>query len=192
MDGDFVIARSSRCKLIAASAARQAELAEALEVSREPHKPWMYHGNAEAYFHRLNKGRTIGFFVIDTTDDALACVINLNEPVGGGFASAYLGYFTVATKMRCGLMKEGLAQVLDYAFFCLNFHRMEANIQPANIASAELVKSLGFRLEGFSPKYLKIGGEWRDHDRYAILAEEWTPSRPRPEYLERLKVAYSD
>ena len=50
---------------------------------------------------------------------------------------------------------------------------LEANIQPGNVASIALVKSLGFRLEGHSARYLKIAGEWRDHERYAITVEEW-------------------
>ena len=42
------------------------------------------------------------------------------------------------------------------AFDELGFHRLEANIQPGNLASAALVSRLGFRREGFSPKYLFI------------------------------------
>ena len=52
-------------------------------------------------------------------------------------------------------------------------HRLEANIQPDNARSIGLVRSLGFRMEGFSPRYLKIGGRWRDHERWALLSDNW-------------------
>jgi ribosomal-protein-alanine N-acetyltransferase len=73
-----------------------------------------------------------------------------------------------------GLMREALSLVLTTAFDEMGLHRLEANIQPGNARSRALAQGLGFRQEGFSPRYLRIGGEWRDHERWAILAEEWT------------------
>ena len=62
--------------------------------------------------------------------------------------------------------------MLDHAFGPLGLHRVEANIQPGNQPSIALARGSGFRLEGFSPRYLLIGGQWRDHERYAITADE--------------------
>jgi len=45
-----------------------------------------------------------------------------------------------------------LGLALDPAFQQLGFHRLEANIQPANLASGAVVSRLGFRKEGFSPR----------------------------------------
>lgn len=67
-------------------------------------------------------------------------------------------------------MHEGLKAVVSHAFNELKLHRLEANIQPGNEASIALVRSLGFSREGYSPRYLKVGGEWRDHERWALLA----------------------
>ncbi|MEM9768830.1 MAG: N-acetyltransferase, partial [Cyanobacteria bacterium P01_D01_bin.71] len=35
------------------------------------------------------------------------------------------------------------------------------------------VKRLGFTKEGFSRRYLKINGEWCDHERWALIVEDW-------------------
>jgi ribosomal-protein-alanine N-acetyltransferase len=74
-------------------------------------------------------------------------------------------------------MSEGVALVLQRAFWEQGLHRLEANIQPDNTQSIALVKRLGFRREGFSPRYLKLGGRWRDHERWALLREEWRRTR---------------
>jgi [ribosomal protein S5]-alanine N-acetyltransferase len=72
------------------------------------------------------------------------------------------------------MMTEGLRLTLKYAFKVLKLHRVEANIQPGNVASIKLVRRCGFKREGFSPKYLKIGGRWRDHERWAIRTDNWS------------------
>jgi ribosomal-protein-alanine N-acetyltransferase len=102
--------------------------------------------------------------------------VNLNEIVRGAFRSAYLGYYSFTPHAGHGYMAEGLRLVLRHAFRGLGLHRLEANIQPGNRASRALVRGLGFRREGFSPRYLKIGGRWRDHERWAIVREAWAPA----------------
>ena len=61
------------------------------------------------------------------------------------------------------------------AFRTLKLHRVEANIEPGNEASIALVRHAGFTREGFSRRYLKHGGRWRDHERWALLREDWRP-----------------
>jgi ribosomal-protein-alanine N-acetyltransferase len=69
-------------------------------------------------------------------------------------------------------MTAAMILLLRHAFRSLKLHRLEANIQPGNTASVALVKRCGFRKEGFSPRYLKVGGRWRDHERWAITRED--------------------
>jgi len=128
---------------------------------------------------RIGSRRTIAFMVRRSADQQLAGVINVSEPVRGVFQSAYLGFYAFVGFELRGYMTEGLALVLDRAFGALGFHRLEANIQPRNLASSALVSPLGFRKEGFSPRYLLIDGVWRDHDRWAILSDEWPARRQR-------------
>lgn len=151
--------------------------------SENLHRPWAFpprtHEQFAEYLERIRIGRTIPALVRIKADNRLAGVINIGEPVMGVFQSGYLGFYAFAGCERQGYMTEGLALVLSKAFTELGFHRLEANIQPANSASEALVSRLGFRKEGFSPKYLFIDGAWCDHNRWAILSDEWAAQRDR-------------
>ena len=161
----------------------EAEILEAVRLSQSLHRPWVYpprsHEEYESYLGKISSERTIGFLVRRKSDECLAGVNNVSEPVMGCFRSAYLGFYAFAGLAAQGYMTEGLSLVLDRAFKELGFHRLEANIQPGNLASRALVSRLGFRKEGFSPRYLMIDGVWRDHDRWAMLNDEWPENRQR-------------
>ena len=70
-------------------------------------------------------------------------------------------------------MTEAVRLILRKAFIDLDLHRIEANVQPENKASIAVLRRNGFSKEGFSKRYLKIGGRWRDHERWAIIKEDW-------------------
>jgi ribosomal-protein-alanine N-acetyltransferase len=126
-----------------------------------------------AYLRRQQRGGQESYFVVDRDSGRLAGVININDIVRYSFQSASLGYYAFLPFAGRGLMRQALEGVVALAFREHRLHRLEANIQPDNLRSISLVAGLGFRLEGLSPRFLKIGGRWRDHMRWAILAEEW-------------------
>jgi ribosomal-protein-alanine N-acetyltransferase len=131
----------------------------------------------ERYRAARDAPRNLAFLVVRTDDNALAGVVNLSEIVRGAFQSAYVGYYGFAGMAGKGYMTEGLALVLDFAFRREGLHRIEANVQPGNARSLALVERIGFVREGYSRRYVKVGGRWRDHVRLALLADDWARRR---------------
>jgi ribosomal-protein-alanine N-acetyltransferase len=128
-----------------------------------------------AFLRSAGKSSVVHRLIWRRTDGVLLGAISLSEIVRGPFQSAYLGYYIGAGYAGRGYMTEALQLMLHLAFRRLRLHRVEANIQPDNRASISLVRRAGFSREGYSPRYLKIGGRWRDHERWALLAENWRP-----------------
>jgi ribosomal-protein-alanine N-acetyltransferase len=170
------VAADGRVRLEKPSARWQESFLAAVRRSREIHRPWVSPPSTSkaylAYLRRIRKTGNAGYFLCLRGSGELVGVVNISEIVLGAFRSGYLGYYVFAPHERRGLMTEGLSLVLDDAFRRLGLHRLEANVQPGNEASIRLVARLGFRREGFSPRYLEIGARWRDHERWAILADE--------------------
>ncbi len=162
------------------SARRRAEFLAAAARSTRLHRgraaPPRTPAAFAAYLRRIRRPRHIGYWVL-TPAGELAGVINLNEIVRGPFQGAYLGYYAFSPHDGKGYMTEGLAAVIREAFVVHRLHRLEANIQPGNLPSRRLVRRLGFRREGLSPRYLKIAGRWRDHERWALTIEDWRAGR---------------
>ena len=144
--------------------------------SRELHRPWTYPPERAGPVRRPRLARRPRRLRLPrgllADDGDLVGIFTVSQIVRGYFQSAYLGYYASAHHAGKGLMREAMALVLDLAFGPLSLHRLEANIQPGNAPSIALARGAGFRLEGYSPRYLLIGGRWRDHERYAITADE--------------------
>ncbi len=153
----------------------------AARTSRNLHQPWLHAPQTPSQFRALLARAALPdhhtHLVCLRDSGAPVGVINLSHVVRGAFASAYLSYYVFAGYERRGLMREALHAAVRHAFGTLKLHRLEANIQPGNAASRALVHACGFTLEGFSPRYLKIAGRWRDHERWARLADG--PQRTR-------------
>ncbi len=169
------IAIGRRVFLFAPTARHRDEFLALVEASRHAHRPWVAPPASRAafaaYLRRARRATERVFLVCRREDRAIVGVIALSQIFLGNFRSAYLGYYAGASFIGQGYMSEGLRLVLRRAFGVLRLHRLEANIQPKNHASIRLVRRAGFRREGFSPRYLKILGRWRDHERWAITAE---------------------
>ncbi|MGH9717987.1 MAG: GNAT family N-acetyltransferase [Candidatus Acidiferrales bacterium] len=152
------------------------EFLRAVARSRDLHRAWVSPPRTpkafDAYLKRLKMPNHAGYWVL-TERGEMAGIININEIVRGSFCSGYLGYYAFSPHNGRGYMTVGLRAVISFAFGKLRLHRLEANIQPDNELSRRLVQRLGFQLEGLSPRYLRLGGKWRDHERWAITAEEW-------------------
>lgn len=155
--------------------ADEREFVAAAKASRALHGRWIDAPDTtekfHAYIERIKTGNVVPLLVCEEASKSIVGVFNISNAIMGPFRSAYLGYYAFAGFERQGLMREGLRAVVKHAFGQMKLHRLEANIQPQNIASIALVRSAGFKLEGYSPKYLKIFGRWRDHERWAIVAD---------------------
>ena len=175
---------AGRHVLLRTPEARDASALAALaRGSRRFHRPWVYPPTtapAVARWIREAGPTRHRLLVCRHADGAIVGVVNVSEIVRAAFQSAYLGYYAFRPHAGQGYMTEGLTLVLRHAFRRLGLHRLEANVQPGNLFSRKLVRRLGFRKEGFSPRYLKVGGRWRDHERWAIVRETWAPGRAEP------------
>jgi [ribosomal protein S5]-alanine N-acetyltransferase len=154
-----------------------AEFIDAVRDSSALHRPWIAPPDTPeffaAYLERAAGEDQASYLIRHRECGSLVGWVNVNNIVRGGLQSGALGYGAFASHAGQGLMTRGMRAVLRSAFGDLGLHRVEANIQPGNTRSIGLVRRLGFEKEGFSRRYIKISGEWCDHERWALLAEDF-------------------
>jgi ribosomal-protein-alanine N-acetyltransferase len=184
--------RGYRVYLREPRASDASEFLAAAKASRMLHGAWVQAPSTPslylAFVRRCDRlaadggmsAKHVGLLVCRCDNDAIVGVFNIGEIVRGLLNSAYLGYYAFAPHAGEGFMSEGLELVLHVAFRVLRLHRVEANVQPANRRSLALVWRAGFVLEGYSRRYVRVAGRWRDHIRMALLVEDWHARRKAP------------
>lgn len=175
VDEATVVARASRVVLRQVTSADEQEFIRLANDSLGLHQPWIYAPRTPTefadYVGRFEHTSAEGFLVCLADTQAIAGFINLNEVVLGPYLRGLLGYGVFQSSAGQGYMTEGLRAATRYAFEKLELHRLEADIQPGNSRSIDLVRRIGFSCECVSPGYIRINGQWKDHQRWVLLSD---------------------
>ncbi len=147
------------------------------EANREFHKRWdpprpegFY--TVDYWAQRLSMGRLdyqddtsmrLAFFLASDPEGPVVGTANFSSFVRGPFQACRLGYGLGQEFEGQGYMAEALREALRHVFEDLGLHRVEANYVPTNTRSANLLRRLGFSVNGYARDYLYIGGQWSDH-----------------------------
>lgn len=144
---------------------------EATLPAADPGVPATFGAMVRANAREARAGRAEAFAL--DVDGVLMGQVTLGGISWGSLRSAYIGYWISQEVAGRGLMPRAVALVTDHAFADLGLHRVEINVRPENAASLRVVAKVGYRREGYRPRYLHIDGAWRDHVSFVMLADEW-------------------
>ena len=72
-----------------------------------------------------------------------------------------------------GLMSEAIKAALDFAFFKMGMHSIEADINPENLASARILERNGFTREAFFRENFYWNGKFLNSAIYSLLKSEY-------------------
>jgi len=144
------------------------------------HPPWTERQRAVAYIERDLQAMAAGKdlqLALERRDDATiigTCTLHgLNPPC----RSAEIGYVLRPSDWGRGFANEACVALLDWGFERLDLNRVEADIDPRNIASARVLERLGFTQEGHLRERWIVGGEVSDSWIYGLLRREWLARR---------------
>lgn len=131
-------------------------------------------GTAEfgEYLARFDGVNAVGFVIRLNSTRELAGLVNISQIERVPDPYGALGYGGFAATSGHGYVAEAVPLVIRFAFEELRLSRLEALIQPNNAASRKVAEKAGFRPTGSGSESIRISGESRDHERWAIRACE--------------------
>ncbi|NET00175.1 MAG: GNAT family N-acetyltransferase [Sphaerospermopsis sp. SIO1G2] len=133
---------------------------------------WQY--QVEQYYLEIIHGCGLRFFIYHQNQpQEIIGVVNFSNFLRGAANYCNVGYSLAAVNQGYGYMTEALKGGINYVFQDLNFHRIMANYMPHNRRSGNVLKRLGFVVEGYARDYLLINGKWEDHILTSLTNNHW-------------------
>ena len=160
----------------------QEDLPALLEVNADdvatrylPYASWRGMDDAQAWFDRatgrLEKREAAQFVMVLRESGRCigSCLLfKFDEPS----ARAEVGYVLGREHWGHGYMFEAMKALVDFAFDRLGLRRLEAEIDPRNMASSRLLERLGFAKEGHLRERWDSKGEISDSGLYGLLRSD--------------------
>ncbi len=115
---------------------------------------WVQYG-----IENINTGKLIG-----------DCAVKLDQH---DTRIAEIGITISHLEQKKGFAKETLLGILTFLFEKKEIHRVVGIVDAENIASINLLKSIGFRQEGHFVENIFFKGKWGSEFQYAMLKREW-------------------
>lgn len=84
-----------------------------------------------------------------------------------------IGYALARAHWQRGYLSEAMEAFIAHAFDALDLNRIEADIDPRNVASAKLLEKMAFVREGYMRERWIVNGEVCDTAFYGLLRREW-------------------
>lgn len=143
------------------------------------HLPWTERKQAEAMMTRdqaaLAEGSALRLGIELVSEQRIIgtlALFNLSRANRRG----EIGYALARDCWARGYMQEALTGFIAWLFGTLDLHRLEADIDPANLASARSLRRMGFQREGLLRERWIVDGQASDTELYGLLAREWPPA----------------
>ncbi len=129
-----------------------------------------------------DQGRAMRLVLREISSRQVVGTVSFTNICPEPFLACHLGYSLASASQGSGLMAEGLRMALRRVFEKHGLHRVMANYIPRNERSADLLRRLGFSVEGYARSYLQIAGRWEDHVLTSLVREDaekmqWWPLR---------------
>ena len=117
-------------------------------------------------------GRGLSLAIV--VDEAVVGVVSASSIIEGALRSGAIGYWVGEEAAGRWIAPTAVAMLADHLMDPQGraLHRIQIEILPENAPSLAVVRKLGLRDEGIRRAYLHIGGRWRDHRAFAVVAEE--------------------
>lgn len=93
---------------------------------------------------------------------------------------ASLGYALNHAYWGQGYGREAVRRVVEFGFTSLELHRLEADVDPSNASSIQVLEGLGFQREGYQRQRYFLNGETQDAVLYGLLRPEWRQGPASP------------
>ncbi len=140
------------------------------------HPPWTARQTAVDYIARNAEAMAAGThaqFAIERREDGVVVGTCTLYALDAPCRRADIGYVLLPSQWGRGYATEANTALLDWGFGALDLNRVEADIDPRNVASARALERLGFVHEGHLRERWIVGGEVCDSLIYGLLASDW-------------------